>query len=250
MKLPTGENKQIYVNHKSDSAVQLPEVHCCGTFHIYFSALWVHFFKLNKLISMKAVPSLILFFLLSYIQSTTGPSYWSLELSGFGLRLSTLPWYVGNNNLMWQRNCLKTCRKIKYALKPIFNHINFVFRSSSCRATCILVHLFLSSTAKWQQNLWYIATLNLFMHWLWTKILLMKKQTNPFPQLIRSTCSMVRISSSLLLFIAFHLPHPTPSFPFSPNYFHLYSASTSHIMQFQHDSAQVIFLPEATCKAW
>lgn len=42
------------------------------------------------------------------------------------------------------------------------------------------------------------TTLHLFTHWLWTKTLLMKKQGDPFPQLIRSTCSMVRISSSFL----------------------------------------------------
>lgn len=30
----------------------------------------------------------------------------------------------------------------------------------------------------------YGATLHLLMHWLWTKILLMQNQSNPFPQLI------------------------------------------------------------------
>ena len=116
---------------------------------------------------------------------------------------------------MRHRNCLKTCRKTGCALKLIFNCINFVFRRSGCRATWTLVHLFLIST-KWQQNLWYIAALLLFMHWVWTKTLLMKKQSNPFPQLIQSTCPMVRISSSLLLYVAFRLPCPQLLFHFAP----------------------------------
>lgn len=147
---------------------------------------------------------------------------------------------------MQQKNCLKTCRKIICTLRLIFNHIIFVFGGSICRATKYFI--FKQYNKMTVEFLRYCSS---FVH----ALSLDQNPTDEKAEQPLSPADQIHLflGKDFLQFITFCcFPSPSPHIIFSvflQLLFHLCSASTSHIMQFQHDPARVIFMPEAIHKA-